>query len=89
MLDQEFRDLYESNDVLKMETKIRNIRFLCELSKFGICPVQTILEYYKMCLDNFQGHNIDIITQILECAGKFLGRVEESKLKFNNLLNHL
>lgn len=36
MLELEFNELYESNDMLKAETRIRNIRLLCELTKFGI-----------------------------------------------------
>ncbi len=34
MLENEFKDLYDTNDVIKGETHIRNIRFLCELTKF-------------------------------------------------------
>ena len=34
MLEAEFNELYETSDVIKIETKIRNIRFLGELTKF-------------------------------------------------------
>ena len=34
MLEQEFNELYEQTDVVKIETKIRNIKFLGELTKF-------------------------------------------------------
>lgn len=34
LLEAEFNELYETNDVIKIETKIRNIRFLGELTKF-------------------------------------------------------
>jgi hypothetical protein len=36
MLEQEFTELFQINDVLKVETRIRNIRFICELTKFGV-----------------------------------------------------
>jgi regulator of nonsense transcripts 2 len=75
--------------VIKIETKVRNIRFLGELTKFQVCPNQIILECLKKCLDNFNGHNIEIITHLLETCGKYLTKVEDSKLKFNNLLDYL
>lgn len=37
LLEAEFNELYDTNDVIKIETKIRNIRFLGELTKFSVC----------------------------------------------------
>jgi hypothetical protein len=67
LLEAEFNELYETSDVIKIETKIRNIRFLSELTKFNVCPSQVVLE----------------------CCGKYLVKMEDSKLKFNNLLDFL
>lgn len=53
LLEEEFTTLYESSDVIKLETKIRNIRFLGELTKFQVCPSQLILDCLKKCLDDF------------------------------------
>lgn len=89
MLETEFNELYETTDVIKIETKVRNIRFLGELTKFQVCSTQIVLECFKKCLDDFHGHNIEIITNLLETCGKYLLRMEESKLKFNNLLDQL
>ena len=89
MLEQEFNRLYEDSDVIKIETKIRNIRFLSELVKFNVCPTQVVLECLKKCLDDFHGHNVEIIINLLESCGKYLCRVEESSLKFANLLEIL
>eukprot|EP00347_Sterkiella_histriomuscorum_P001333 403372435 len=89
MLEHEFNELYEQNDVIKIETKIRNIRFLGELTKFQVCPPQTILECLKKCLDDFHGHNVEIITNLLETCGKYLSKLEETQLKFNNLIEFL
>jgi regulator of nonsense transcripts 2 len=89
LLEAEFNELYETSDVIKIETKIRNIRFLSELTKFNVCPSQVVLECLKKCLDEFHGHHIEIITHLLECCGKYLVKMEDSKLKFNNLLDFL
>lgn len=90
LLEQEFNKLYEDNDVIKIETKIRNIRFLGELTKFDVCPAQIILECLKKCLDDFHAHNIEIIINLLETCGKYLYRSDESiSIKFQNLLEIL
>lgn len=56
LLESEFNRLFyeDSDGVIKMESKIRNIRFLGELTKFGVCPSRVILECLKKCLDDFQ-----------------------------------
>jgi|LauGreDrversion4_2_1035121.scaffolds.fasta_scaffold67406_4 regulator of nonsense transcripts 2 len=53
MLEAEFTRLYEDSDVIKIESKLRNIRFLSELTKFGVCTPQVLLECLKKCLDDF------------------------------------
>lgn len=96
LLDNEFNRLYEDSDVVKIESKIRNIRFLGELTKFGVCPTQIILECLKKCLDDFHPHNIEIIIHLLDTCGKYLARAtsesdggQSTVLKFNNLLELL
>ena len=89
LLELEFNKLYEDNDVIKIETKIRNIRFLGELTKFNVCPTQIILECLNKCLDDFHPHNIEIIINLLETCGKYLFKMEESTLKFTTLLERL
>ena len=90
-LESEFNRLYEDSDVVKIESKIRNIRFLGELTKFGVCPAQIVLECLKKCLDDFHPHNIEILIHLLETCGKYLARAgeEPALLKFSNLLDIL
>lgn len=54
-----------------------------------MCQPQLILECLKKCLDEFHAHNIEIITNLLDTCGKYLSRLEETQLKFNNLLDFL
>ena len=98
LLESEFTKLYEDSDVVKIESKIRNIRFLGELAKFGVCPAKTLLECLKKCLDDFNAHNIEITINLLDTCGKFLSRAPDESmgttsaaavLKFNNLLELL
>ena len=90
LLESEFNKLYEDNDVVKIESKLRNIRFLGELTKFGVCPSQILLECLKKCLDDFHPHNVEIIIHLLDTCGKYLARAsDESVVKFNALLERL
>ena len=93
MLEAEFNKLYEDSDVVKIESKIRNIRFLAELAKFGVCPAKTVLECLKKCLDDFHAHNVEIIINLLDTCGKFLSRASDESgsviVKFNNLIDIL
>lgn len=94
MLEAEFNRLYEDSDVVKIESKIRNIRFLGELTKFGVCPAQIVLECLKKCLDDFHPHNIELIIHLLDTCGKYLARAPDeqgaaSVIKFNNLIERL
>ncbi len=47
MLEKEFNELYESNDLIKIETKTRNIRFLGELTKFNVAHSNIIFNCFK------------------------------------------
>ncbi len=87
--------MYEDSDVVKIESKIRNIRFLGELTKFGVCPSMTVLECLKKCLDDFNAHNIELTYHLLDTCGIYLSRAtssdsgDSSILKFKNLLEIL
>lgn len=89
MLEKEFNDLYESNDLIKIETKIRNIRFLGELTKFEVCNPNIIFNCMKRCLEDFAGHNIDIVCHLLETTGLYLAKLPATHIRLNNSLDLL
>ncbi len=95
LLESEFTKLYEDSDVVKIESKIRNIRFLGELTKFGVCPSMIVLECLKKCLDDFNAHNIELTYHLLDTCGIYLSKASSSEsgdssiLKFKNLLDIL
>ena len=90
LLEAEFKKLYDDSDVVKIESKIKNIRFLGELTKFGVCPTKIVLECLKKCLDEFNTHDIELTFHLLDTCGRYLSRGEaEAVLKFNNLLEIL
>ena len=71
-LKDEFRYHQRKRNQYRLETKLRNIRFVAELTKFGVAPPQVALDCLKICLGDFKGHNVDIGTTLLETCGRFL-----------------
>ena len=57
---------------ISTQAKIKNVRFIAELVKFGMVPESQILDYLKKCLDDFVGTNIDLVSNLLETCGLFL-----------------
>ncbi len=87
MLEKEFNELYESNDLIKIETKVRNIRFLGELTKFEVCNPNTIFNCLKRCLEDFLGHNVDIVCHLLETAGVYLAKLPATHIRLHNTID--
>ncbi|CAI2187929.1 7012_t:CDS:10, partial [Funneliformis geosporum] len=79
-LECEFRSMQrkKTNDFL--EIKIKNIRFISELTKFKITPQHIIFHCLKVLLDDFANQNIDVACNLLETCGRFLFKSPETSL---------
>uniref|UniRef100_A0A6B2KWV6 MIF4G domain-containing protein n=1 Tax=Arcella intermedia TaxID=1963864 RepID=A0A6B2KWV6_9EUKA len=88
-LEQEFEQLYSEKHQLKIESKIKNIKFLSELVKFKVCPSSVIFKCLKMCLDDFVHHNVDVTCALLETCGRFLYKTPETSTRTQNLLERM
>ena len=82
----EFKRLQADKNQVRIETKVRNARFIGELTKFGVAPPKEIFTCIKACLDDFAGHNFTILATLLETAGRFLYRVEHTHARLANCL---
>ncbi|KAJ7976241.1 regulator of nonsense transcripts UPF2 [Quillaja saponaria] len=89
MLEEEFNFLINKKDQMNIETKIRNSRFIGELSKFRISPAGLVFSCLKACLDDFTHHNIDVACNLLETCGRFLYRSPETTVRMANMLEIL
>ncbi|KAF8557593.1 ARM repeat-containing protein [Imleria badia] len=87
-LDEEFRYLQRKKNVVKelTETRMKNIVFLSNLTKFHIVPSHLILHMFKVCLDDFSGSNVENIALLLEGCGRFLLRSEDTRERFGTML---
>ena len=53
------------------DARIRNIKFLTELTKFRVIKPNFTVNILKQCIEEFQNNDIEIIISILEGCGRF------------------
>lgn len=89
-LDDEFRSLQrrKSKDFLG-QVRMTNIRYIAELTKFGVVPEHVIFHCLKVCLDDFSRMNIEIISSLLENCGRYLLRNPETSPRMVSFLETL
>lgn len=89
-LDAEFRSLQrrKEKDFLG-QVRLSNIRYLAELTKFGIVPEHVVFHCLKVSLDDFSRMNIEIICNLLENCGRFLLRNPETSPRMTTFLETL
>ena len=89
-LDDEFRSLQrrKSKDFLG-QIRMLNIRYLAELTKFGVVPDHVIFHCFKVCLDDLSRMNIEILGNLLENCGRYLFRNSSTSLRMASFLETL
>lgn len=89
-LDDEFRSLQrrKSKDFLG-QVRTQNVRYLAELTKFGVVPEHVIFHCLKVSLDDFSRMNIEIICNLLENCGRYLLRNPETSPRMVSFLETL
>ncbi|XP_020615608.1 regulator of nonsense transcripts 2-like isoform X2 [Orbicella faveolata] len=85
-LKGEFRFRVRKKDQINLESKIKTVRFIGELTKFNMFPKGEALHCLKMLLEDFTHHNIEMACSLLEVCGRFLYRSEDSHIRTKNLL---
>ena len=89
-LDEEFRSLQrrKQKDFLG-QVRTGNIRYLAELTKFGVVPEHVIFHCLRVSLDDFSRMNIEIICNLLENCGRYLLRNPDTAPRMSNFLETL
>ncbi|XP_078385093.1 regulator of nonsense transcripts 2-like isoform X2 [Oculina patagonica] len=85
-LKGEFRFRVRKKDQINVESKIKTVRFIGELTKFHMFPKGEALHCLKMLLEDFTHHNIEMACNLLEVCGRFLYRSADSHIRTKNLL---
>ncbi len=88
----EFFRLFKKKDQHNFETRLRNARFIAELTKFKVGPSEQFLVFDVLhtCLDEI-GHtfNIDLICCVLESCGRWLYMKADTQLRLVAVLDRL
>ncbi|KAF9908195.1 hypothetical protein EC991_010121 [Linnemannia zychae] len=71
-LEREFRGLLRKKHMDLSESRVKNIKFLSELVKFGLTPLPIIFHCLKVLLEDFVPQNIIVACALLETCGRFL-----------------
>lgn len=89
-LDAEFRSLQrrKEKDFLG-QVRLSNIRYLAELTKFGIVPEHVVFHCLKVSLDDFSRMNIEILCNLIENCGRYLLRNPETNPRMASFLETL
>ncbi|KAL8693364.1 MAG: hypothetical protein Q9218_001801 [Villophora microphyllina] len=89
-LDDEFRSLQrrKQKDFLG-QARTGNVRYLAELTKFGVVPEHVIFHCLKVSLDDFSRMNIEIIGNLLENCGRYLLRNPDTAPRMISFLETL
>ncbi|KAM5348482.1 hypothetical protein ACJ41O_008306 [Fusarium nematophilum] len=89
-LDAEFRSLQrrKEKDFLG-QVRLSNIRYLAELTKFGIVPEHVVFHCLKVSLDDFSRMNIEILCNLIENCGRYLLRNPDTAPRMVSFLETL
>ncbi|KAI9710646.1 MAG: hypothetical protein M1828_002133 [Chrysothrix sp. TS-e1954] len=89
-LDEEFRSLQRRKQKDSLSgVRTSNIRYLAELTKFGVVPEHVIFHCLKVSLDDFSKMNIEVLCNLLENCGRYLLRNPETSPRMRSFLETL
>lgn len=88
-LQGEFRFFRRKKIQDNLESQIKNVRFLAELTKFRMAKPAVVLMCLQVLLRSFRGVDIDLICSILETCGRFLYRTGATHVRVKKLLEIL
>lgn len=89
LLGKEFRSHIRRKDQIYIESKIKTVRFIGELVKFGVFPKTEAINCLKTLLSDFRHHNIEMCCNLLETCGRFLYRSPDCHRRTEILLVRL
>jgi len=86
-LEQQFHGLARFKKQQSIDSRLRNARFLGELTKFRVAPPIVALRCIRRCLEDFSGYNIDVACCTLESCGRYLHRTKHTQQKLTTLMD--
>ncbi len=69
-----------------LESRLRTVRYIGELTKFRAAPPMVILRGLRRCLEDFSGYNIEVACCILESCGRYLHKMKHTHSRIQALM---
>mmetsp|Transcript_11758 Transcript_11758/g.21982 ORF Transcript_11758/g.21982 Transcript_11758/m.21982 type:complete len:802 (-) Transcript_11758:681-3086(-) len=88
-LEKQFHGLARWKKQQGIDSRIRNARFIAELTKFRVAPPIVVLRCLQRCIQDFSGHNIDVACCLLESCGRFLHRSKHTAPKLADIMDKI
>ena len=73
-LRREFFGMMKTKNTQYIDNKIRNVRYIAELVKFGVAPPITAFRMFKTMMADFSPHNIELTATLLESCGRLVNK---------------
>uniref|UniRef100_A0A182PG91 MIF4G domain-containing protein n=1 Tax=Anopheles epiroticus TaxID=199890 RepID=A0A182PG91_9DIPT len=89
MLKIDFKYHLKKKDQINIETKIKVVRYIGELVKFGIYNKLEALYCLRCLLHNFQHHHVEMTCAFLEVCGVYLYNCPDSRMRTNAFLEQM
>ena len=71
-LKREFSGMMKKKSQQYVDNKVRNVRYLAELVKFGVAPPIVAFRMFKTMMTDFSTHNIELTAILLENCGRWV-----------------
>ncbi|KAJ1965716.1 mRNA decay protein [Dipsacomyces acuminosporus] len=88
-LSHEFRWLTKKRFKDLQETRLKNIKYISELTKFKVAPLHVPFHCAKVLLEQFHVQNLEVLCSLLEQCGRFLLAQPETSARVSSLLDIL
>ncbi|XP_053664077.1 regulator of nonsense transcripts 2 [Anopheles marshallii] len=89
MLKIDFKYHLKKKDQINIETKIKVVRYIGELVKFGIYKKLEALYCLRCLLHSFQHHHVEMTCAFLEVCGVYLYNCPDSRMRTNAFLEQM
>ncbi|KAJ2789901.1 mRNA decay protein, partial [Coemansia guatemalensis] len=72
-----------------LDTRLKNVRYIAELTKFKVAPLHVSFRCAKVLLDQFHIQNIEVLCTLLDGCGRYLRAQPQTAARIVSLLEIL
>ena len=84
----DFNSGFNSDKLNNMDERCKNIKFISEMVKFDLFPIESVMSLViSKLFEDFRNNTIELLCLLLDSCGRYLYVHELAHLKFNAFLN--